>query len=124
MKDERFCKQILVRPHDLNHAGTLFGGTMMAWADEMAFIAATLTHPHCTFVTKVFHKFDFINRAMDGDIIQIEAEVLRTGNTSVTVAVKASNTLTGQEIFQTTAVMVNARQGKSIPITSNLQQSK
>src|ERR1051325_2777736 len=99
MERKKFTKQILVRPHDLNHAGTLFGGTMMAWADEMAFIAATLTYPHCTFVTKVFHEFNFIRGTKDGDIIQIEAEVLKTGNTSVMVAVKAINAVTGQEIF-------------------------
>lgn len=114
----RFCKHVLVRPHDLNHAGTLFGGAMMAWADEMAFIAATLSHPHCTFATKVFHEFDFIRGTKDGDIIQIEAEVMQTGRTSVTVAVKAINALTNQEIFKTSAVMVNARNGRSFPISS------
>ncbi len=112
----KFTKQILVRPQDLNHAGTLFGGAMMAWADEMAFIAATLTYPHCTFVTKVFHEFNFISGTRDGDIIQIEAEVLKTGRTSVSVAVKAINAVTGQAIFDTSAVMVNVRQGRSIPI--------
>ena len=89
---------------------------MMAWADEMAFIAATLTYPNCTFVTKVFHEFNFICGATDGDIIQIEAEIIRTGKTSVTVAVKASNAVTGQEIFHTMGVMVNAKEGKSSPI--------
>ena len=88
----------------------------MAWADEMAFIAATLTYPHCTFVTKVFREFNFISGTKDGDIIQIEAKVLNKGNTSVIVAVTANNAITGREIFQTTAVMVNAREGKSIPI--------
>jgi acyl-CoA hydrolase len=116
MSSQKFCKNNLVRPQDLNHAGTLFGGAMMAWADEMAFIAATLTYPHCTFVTKVFHDFNFICGATDGDIIQIEAEIVKTGNTSVTVAVKAINAVTGREIFHTTAVMVNVKEGRSIPI--------
>jgi acyl-CoA hydrolase len=116
---QTFCKHVLVRPHDLNHAGTLFGGTMMAWADEMAFIAATLEYPRCTFVTKVFHEFDFISGTRDGDIIQIEAKVLKTGCSSVTVAVKAINALTNQEIFKTSAVMVNARNGKSASISSS-----
>ncbi|RYD82356.1 MAG: hypothetical protein EOP84_09515, partial [Verrucomicrobiaceae bacterium] len=52
-----YSRYLLVRPQDLNHAGTLFGGAMMAFADEMAFIAATLTYPGCTFVTKVFKEF-------------------------------------------------------------------
>ena len=82
----------------------------------MAFIAATLTYPQCTFVTKVFHEFNFISGTNPGDIIQIEAEVLKTGITSVTIAVRANNSITGQQIFDTTAVMVNAKDGESIPI--------
>src|SRR5690349_9417008 len=97
---EKFTKSVVVRPQDLNHAGTLFGGVLMALADELAFIAATLTHPGCTFVTKVFHEFNFISGAISGDIVQIEAEVLKTGTSSVTVAVKGRNAVTGQEIFQ------------------------
>lgn len=112
----KFTKTILVRPQDLNHAGTLFGGAMMAWADEMAFIAATLTYPDCTFVTKVFHEFNFIRGSRDGDIIQIEAEVSKTGRTSVTVAVRADNAATGEEIFHTSAVMVNVANGRSVSI--------
>jgi len=88
----------------------------MAWADELAFIAATLSYPHCTFVTKVFHEFNFISGAKDGDIIEIEATIQNTGKTSVIVAVKANNAVTGQGIFQTTAVMVNATDGKSSSI--------
>lgn len=111
-----YTKTVLVRPQDLNHAGTLFGGTMMEWADEMAFIAATLTYPDCTFATKVFREFNFLHGPVDGDIIQIEAEIIGTGRTSVTVAVRGSSAVTGNQIFSTQAVMVNARQGKSIPI--------
>ena len=89
---------------------------MMAMADEMAFIAATLTFPGCAFVTKVFKEFNFVTGSVEGDIIKIEAEVLKQGTTSVTVSVKADHAITNQEIFRTEAVLVNAQQGKSIPI--------
>lgn len=49
----------------------------MAWADEVAFIAAAFTYPYCTFVIKVFYEFNFISGIKAGDIIQIEAEVLK-----------------------------------------------
>jgi acyl-CoA hydrolase len=111
-----FTKHFVVRPQDLNHAGTAFGGTMMAHADELAFIAATLTYPGCTFVTKVFREFNFIHGAVEGDIVQIEAEVLQKGRSSVRVGVKASHAITHQELFQTEAVLVNARGGKSVTI--------
>ncbi len=87
-----FSKFFLVRPQDLNHGGTLFGGVMMSLADEMAFVAATLTYPGCTFVTKLFCEFDFISGPVEGEeIIQVEAEVLHKGRSSVRVRVKASN---------------------------------
>lgn len=111
-----FSKCFVVRPQDLNHAGTLFGGTMMAHADELAFIAATLSFPGCTFVTKVFCEFNFVSGAVEGDIIRIEAQVLGKGRSSVRVAVKATNAISSQEIFHTEAVLVNARGGKSVPI--------
>ncbi len=111
-----FSKHFLVRPQDLNHAGTLFGGTMMALADEMAFIAATLTYPNCTFVTKLFHQFDFICGPREGEIVQIDAEIVHTGRTSVRVAVKATHALNHREIFKTEAVLVNAKDGRSMPI--------
>src|SRR5258708_27676051 len=107
-----FSKYFVVRPQDLNHAGTLFGGVMMAFADEMAFIAASLTHPGCTFVTKVFCEFNFISGSVEGDILRIEAEVLAKGRTSLRVAVRASNAISHRKIFETEAVLVNARGGR------------
>lgn len=111
-----FTKYLVVRPQDLNHAGTLFGGVMMAHADEMAFVAATLSFPGATFVTKVFKEFDFIHGSFEGDILIIEAEVLERGRSSVRVAVRSRHAITGAEIFQTEAVLVNARAGKSVPL--------
>lgn len=113
---ETYSRYLLVRPQDLNHAGTLFGGAMMAFADEMAFIAATLTYPGCTFVTKVFKEFNFINGPTEGEIVKIDAQVLRKGRTSVLVAVKATEAASKRDIFQTEAVLVNAKHGKSVPI--------
>ncbi len=117
---QSYSRYLLVRPQDLNHAGTLFGGAMMAFADEMAFIAATLTYPGCTFVTKVFNEFNFISGPAEGEIVKIEAEVLGRGRSSVTVSVKASNAATNREIFKTEAVLVNAQHGKSVPIPESL----
>lgn len=111
-----YVKNILVRPQDLNHAGTLFGGTMMSWADELAYIAATLSHPGTTFVTRVFHEFNFKRGARQGDILALAAEVVKVGRTSVTVEVKALDATTGVTLFETIAVMVNVIDGKAAPI--------
>ena len=41
----RHEKTLTIRPEFLNHAGTLFGGYMMQWADDMAYNAASLALP-------------------------------------------------------------------------------
>ena len=41
----------LVLPEHLNHFGFLFGGHMLAWVDEVAWIAASLDYPGYHFVT-------------------------------------------------------------------------
>jgi acyl-CoA hydrolase len=66
---------------------------------------------------------------VNGDIIKTEAEVLSKGRSSVKVAVKAINAITAHEIFHTEAVLVNARNGKSIlipdipPVTADRENS-
>jgi acyl-CoA hydrolase len=111
-----YSKYLLVRPQDLNHAGTLFGGVMMAMADEMAFVAATLTYPGCTFVTKAFEEFNFMHGAREGQIIEVQAEVLSRGRSSVRVKVRAHDSVSHEKVFETEAVMVNAREGRSVAI--------
>ena len=111
-----FSNYFVVRPHDLNHAGTIFGGTMMEWADELAYVAASLTYPGCTFVTKVFQEFDFIHGATEGDIVRIDARVISAGRSSVRVQVSGQWAVTGEPIFSTQAVMVNAHEGHSVPL--------
>lgn len=103
---------LLVRPEFLNHGGTLFGGYLMQWADDMAYIAASLAYPGGDFVTKLFGPFDFQSPARAGDILRILSQVESVGVTSCRVPVWALNAKTGQEIFRTFAVMVNVRDGQ------------
>ncbi len=114
--DGVFSDYFLVRHKDLNHAGTLFGGAMMGWADELAYIAATLSYPGCNFVTKVFEQFDFIGGPAQGEIVRINAQVVSKGRSSVRVQVSGTWAVSGQPIFSTYAVMVNAHNGRSVPI--------
>jgi acyl-CoA hydrolase len=119
-----FSNYFLVRHKDLNHAGTLFGGAMMAWADELAYIAASLSYPGCDFVTKVFEQFDFIKGPGHGAIVRIDAQVVSKGNSSVRVQVSGEWAVSGQPIFSTHAIMVNVKNGASIPIPSERETPK
>jgi acyl-CoA hydrolase len=107
---------LLIRSEFLNHYGTLFGGYMMQWADDMAYSAASLAYPQASFVTKLFGQFDFTSPVRSGDIIKIFGEVESVGNTSCKIAVWAVNARTNADVFRTFAVMVNVQDGRAIPI--------
>ena len=107
---------LLIRPEFLNHGGTVFGGYMMQWADDMAYNAASLAYPQANFVTRLFGQFDFVSPARVGDIIKVISEVESTGTTSCKIVVWAVNARDGVEIFRTFAVMVNVRDGRKTPL--------
>ena len=112
----RHEKTVLIRPEFLNHGGTLFGGYMMQWADDMAYIAASLAFPDAIFVTKLFGQFDFKSPGVAGDIIKIYSQVESVGTTSCKTQVWAVNARTGEEVFRTFAVMVNVKNRRKTPL--------
>lgn len=112
----RHEKTLLIRPEFLNHGGTLFGGYMMQWADDMAYNAASLAFPEAIFVTKLFGQFDFTSPVVAGDIIKIYSQVESTGTTSCKIQVWAINARTGSEVFRTFAIMVNVKNGRKTPL--------
>ena len=119
----RHEKALLIRPGFLNHTGTLFGGYMMQWADDMAYSAASLAFPTANFVTKFFGQFDFKAPVYVGDIIKVCSEVESRGTTSCKIRVWAINARTRVEVFRTFAVMVNVRNGKKSPLDPPLDSA-
>jgi acyl-CoA hydrolase len=109
-------KTLLIRPEFLNHGGTVFGGYMMQWADDMAYNAASLAFPSANFVTKLFGPFDFKSPGLSGDILKIFSQVQSAGTTSCTINVWAVNARTKAEVFRTYAVMVNVLNGQKTPL--------
>jgi ribose 5-phosphate isomerase B len=110
-------KTILIRPEYLNQRGTLFGGYMMQWADDLAFSTASLTFPRASFVTRRVEAFDFTAPVQNGDIVKIHSRVERVGTTSCTVAVWCRNARTHSTVFNTTAIMVHlSADGGKAPI--------
>jgi acyl-CoA hydrolase len=73
----------LVVPGHLNHYGFLFGGNLLQWVDEYAWIAATLEFPECNFVTIGMDKVRFLKSVKEGTILEFEVEKIDKGNTTV-----------------------------------------
>lgn len=78
----------LVLPEHLNHYGFLFGGNMLKWVDEAAYIAATIEFPGCNFVTVGMDKVEFRKSICQGSIVRLHAQQISLGRTSVTYLVE------------------------------------
>ncbi|QNN24171.1 acyl-CoA thioesterase [Planctomycetales bacterium ZRK34] len=73
----------LVMPEHMNHFGDLYGGNMLKWVDEIAWIAATRDYPGCRFVTIAMDRVEFHNPVALGAILRFEVAPARAGKTSV-----------------------------------------
>ncbi|SMO32763.1 acyl-CoA thioesterase [Melghirimyces algeriensis] len=87
VKQSRTIRTSLVLPPDTNHHGTIFGGKVMAYIDEVAAIAS-MRHSRSPVVTASIDSVDFLSPVKEGDIINVEAFVTWTGRTSMEVYVK------------------------------------
>ncbi|ANB62362.1 acyl-CoA thioesterase [Anoxybacteroides amylolyticum] len=96
----------LVLPSDTNHLGTIFGGTVLAYIDEIAAVSA-MRHARKAVVTVSIDKVDFISSAKVGDILKLEAFVYSTGRTSMKVFVKVEteDLFTGEHCLTTTCFL-------------------
>jgi len=111
----------LVMPEHLNHNGYLFGGYLLQWVDEYAWIAATLEHPGRRFVTIAMDRVEFRRSVRQGVILRFDSRRARLGRTSVQyqVEVFADDPQSGREeaIFSTGVSFVCIdRQGNKRPI--------
>ncbi|SHG39478.1 acyl-CoA thioesterase [Ornithinibacillus halophilus] len=95
-----------VLPPDTNNHGTLFGGRLMAYIDDVAAIAA-VRHARKPVVTASTDSVDFLEPVKEGDSICVEAFVTWTHNTSMEVFVKAvaEDLLSGERKVCTTAFL-------------------
>ncbi|HUV08655.1 MAG TPA: acyl-CoA thioesterase [Spirochaetia bacterium] len=78
----------LVRPEHLNHYGYLFGGQLLKWVDESAWMVASKDFAGCILVTRAMEKIDFKTRVVNGSILRFHVLPHRQGVTSVTYSVE------------------------------------
>ncbi|WP_456276954.1 acyl-CoA thioesterase [Bacillus sp. AK128] len=110
----------LVLPPDTNHMGTIFGGTVLAYIDEIAAIAA-MKHSKNVVVTASIDTVNFISSARVGDILTLEGFVTSTGRTSMEVFVKVEceKYRTGEKNLTTTSILTMVainEDGKPVPV--------
>ena len=105
----------LVMPEHLNHYGFLFGGNLLKWVDEFAWMAASLDYPGSQLVTIAMDAVEFKKGARDGAILRFEIDRAREGHTSVTYRVmvfrRTLHERIEEEIFGTAITFVRVGAG-------------
>jgi acyl-CoA hydrolase len=104
----RFHTRKWVKPEDLNPNGSLFGGKLLAWIDEELALYSIIQLENPKIVTKHMSEINFRSSARQGDIIEIGIDVVKFGNTSITLKCEARNIMTRETIITIdTITMVN-----------------
>lgn len=104
----RFHTRKWVKPEDLNPNGSLFGGKLLAWLDEELALYSIVQLENPRIVTKHMSEINFRSSARQGDIVEIGIDVVKFGNTSLTLKCEARNMMTRETIITIDeTVMVN-----------------
>ena len=99
----------LVFPEHLNHYGFLFGGHLLKWVDEFAYIASTIEYPGFNFVTIGMDKVEFKKSVRQGTILKFLVEKTKVGKTSLQYLVhvyRSNNLEENNFIFSTRVTFV------------------
>ena len=72
----------LAEPNDANYSGNVHGGKVMKWIDEIGYaLSVQYTKKYC--VTKFVDDIEFLKPIHIGDLVKLEAEIIKVGKTSL-----------------------------------------
>ena len=116
----------IVRNEHLNQYNYLFGGIMLQWVDEYAYIAAVRDFPQARFVTRAMDHVEFHRSVHVGSMLRFQVTLERQGNTSVSYRVEVFARVPQQveesQVFTTTVTMVSVNTaGEKQPLPSRVQ---
>ncbi|WP_343303685.1 acyl-CoA thioesterase [Chitinophaga niabensis] len=120
--------RFLAEPSDVNFGGKVHGGSVMKWIDQAGFTcAANWSGQYC--VTVYVGGIRFYKPIAIGDLVEISASIIYTGNTSmhISIHVYAGNPRQTEKVKTTHCIMVFAAiddQGKTIPIPKWVPQTE
>ncbi len=99
----------LVLPEHMNHQGSLFGGYLLKWIDEVAFMTAKLQFPHLRLVTISLDNVVFKHRIDCGEIIRFCVSLKKQGTTSLTYQIVVTSNIADPQkvLFETQITFVS-----------------
>ena len=98
--------RFLAEPSTVNFGGKVHGGTVMKWIDEAGYACATSwSKRYC--VTVFIGSIRFHHPIMIGDLVEVEARLAYTGNSSINIAVEVrSGDMKGGEMQKTAECLI------------------
>ena len=78
--------RVVMMPRDTNPMGTIFGGIILSFIDQAGVVEAQ-RHTDRQLATVAMHEVKFIAPVFVGDLVSFFTELVRIGNTSITVRV-------------------------------------
>lgn len=100
----------IVLPEFMNDQGHLFGGYLLKWVDEFAYITVRLDYPGNRFVTVALDNVEFKHAISCGQILVFDVNETRMGNSSVEYSVDVydgGDTQEKRALFATKITFVN-----------------
>jgi acyl-CoA hydrolase len=101
----------LVLPEHLNDQGSLFGGYLLKWLDEFAYITASMNYPGNRFVTIALNNVTFKHPIRCGQILCFSVNETHLGKSSVEYRVEVFGEIGRPKdngvLFATTITFVN-----------------
>jgi acyl-CoA thioesterase YciA len=113
--------RVVMMPSDTNPHGTIFGGIILSYIDQAGAVEAR-KHSQKKLVTVAMHEVKFIAPVFVGDLVSFYTELLRIGNTSITirVTVDASRAAFPRETARVTQAEVVyvavGENGRAVPV--------
>lgn len=99
MEKGKVTFQFLSEPTDVNYGGKVHGGSVMKWIDQVGYSCASMwAESYC--VTVYVGGIRFYKPIHIGDIVQVQAEIIYTGNTSMHIAIDVYSKKVTESIFE------------------------
>lgn len=89
--------RLTMMPRDTNAHGTVFGGIILSYIDVAGGVEAVRETKHDRFVTVAMKEVIFHEPVFIGDLVSFYADVVRVGNTSITIHVEVEAERFGQQ---------------------------
>ena len=89
--DTKLNMSFLAEPNDANFSGNVHGGKVMKWIDEVGYaLAVKYSKRYC--VTKFVDDIEFLKPIEIGDLVKLDAEIIKFGNSSLRIKIDVFST--------------------------------